>query len=515
MDSAGVDQSVEDPAASAIGFDVDGEEEPSRLSETGFEGCDDELLKLMRRLCQTHSVRQMQEVSRDRLDKLMPVLLHLIAQEENCLRTLTRILPLIESIARRSAYISLLLENIGAAQLLIQLCAASPWVAEQLAAHPILLDELLDSRTLFQPLKADELAVELRQSNLRIPTDDLEQQMEMLRHFKRAHVLRVAAAEIVGQLPLMKVSDYLTWIAEALLESVRQLAWQQMTEKYGQPMKDKVTPCDPDFIILAYGKMGGIEMGYGSDLDIVFLHDASITLSTNGSKSVDNVVFFARLGQRIIHLLSTNTPAGKLYEVDMRLRPSGSSGLLVSTLAAFEQYQRQEAWTWEHQALVRARVVTGCKHLQSRLEAVRGQILCQIRDPDELRLEVAAMRQKMRDHLLKPNGGVYFDLKQGVGGIVDIEFIVQYWVLRWAHEHQNLITYTDNVRILEELSRFELIPKTEAHQLTQAYIAYRAVTHRLVLQNQKAQLELEGFEQTPFCQHSNHVRAIWDRLFLS
>jgi len=491
---------------------VDSENLAIGLQGAGFSNGDD-VIKCIGKLRQSRSIRYMQEVSRYRLDKLMPVLLSLLSLEKESLRTLERVLPIVEAIARRSAYIALLLENPEASKRLVKLCAASPWVAEQLAAHPILLDELLDSRTLYQPLVLTQLRVDLQQCILRIPTDDLEQQMEALRHFKKAQVFKVAAAEIVGHLPLMKVSDYLTWIAEALLNCVFQMAWEQMIEKHGCPMKDKQTPCDPDFIIAAYGKMGGIELGYGSDLDVVFVHNASINLSTNGERSIDNVVFFARLAQRIIHLLSANTPAGKLYEVDMRLRPSGSSGLLVSSLSAFEKYQTSKAWTWEHQALVRVRVVVGCDGLKQRFEAVRHEILANTRDEKVLRAEVAEMREKMRTHMSSYEECMLFDLKQSVGGVVDIEFIVQYSVLRWAYKHQNLVTYTDNVRILEELSNSELLPKAEADQLTQAYIAYRAVMHRLVLQNQKAQLDLQGFEQTPFCEHRENVRTIWDRLF--
>jgi glutamate-ammonia-ligase adenylyltransferase len=488
------------------------------LQGTGFETQAFEgqqsLCQLLQQLRQSRSVRQMQEVSRHRLDKLMPFLLQQLSQMDNAMQTIVRVLPLLEAIARRSAYIALLLENPGALKRLLQLCAASPWVTEQLTAHPILLDELLDSRSLYQPLKSEQLSNDLREFMLRVPGDDLEQQMEALRHFKRAQVLKVAAAEIVGHLPLMKVSDYLTWIAEALVAFVFQLAWQQMTEKYGCPMKNKETPCDSDFIIVAYGKMGGIELGYASDLDLVFLHDASTTLSTEGEKAIDNVVFFSRLGQRIIHLLSTNTPAGKLYDVDVRLRPSGASGLLVSSLHAFEKYQLSDAWTWEHQALARARVVAGCQRLTAKFESIRQQILCQqVRDEQQLKTDVLAMREKMRQHLATHDSDLFFSLKHDVGGVVDIEFIVQYCVLRWAYEQESLVTYTDNVRILEVLSRVGLLSETQADQLVQAYIAYRSAIHRLVLQNQKTLLAFGGAEADSFCQHRENVRHCWHQIF--
>src|SRR5690606_10539955 len=257
---------------------------------------------------------------------------------------LERVLPLVEAVARRSAYLVLLSENPSALQRLMALCAASPWIAEQIARFPLLLDELLNEGRLFKPPLAPELAAELRERLTRIPEDDLEQQMEALRHFKLAHGLRVAASEIAGTLPLMKVSDYLTWLAEAILDQVLALAWRQTVARYGTPKRTDGSLCDPDFIIVGYGKVGGLEFGHGSDLDLVFIHDADSQAETDGAKPVDGAQFFARLGQRIIHLLTTQTTSGQLYEVDMRLRPSGASGLLVGSLAAFQRYQENEAW---------------------------------------------------------------------------------------------------------------------------------------------------------------------------
>lgn len=222
---------------------------------------------------------------------------------------------------------------------------------------------------------APELAAELRERLTRIPEDDLEQQMEALRHFKLAHRLRVAASEIAGSLPLMKVSDYLTWLAEAILEQVLALAWRQTVAKYGTPLRTDGTLCDPGFIIVGYGKVGGLELGHGSDLDLVFIHDGDPQAETDGPKSIDGAQFFTRLGQRIIHLLTAQTNSGQLYEVDMRLRPSGASGLLVSSLGAFARYQENEAWTWEHQALVRARVLVGSQDVGQAFEKVRAQVL--------------------------------------------------------------------------------------------------------------------------------------------
>ncbi|MFR0690935.1 bifunctional [glutamate--ammonia ligase]-adenylyl-L-tyrosine phosphorylase/[glutamate--ammonia-ligase] adenylyltransferase [Enterobacterales bacterium AE_CKDN230030158-1A_HGKHYDSX7] len=440
-------------------------------------------------------VRAMQRLGRERLDAFMPRLLNMIAERGPADVLLERTLPLIEAVARRSAYLVLLTENPGALERLLTLCAASPMVAEQIARFPILLDELLNEGRLFRPPQAAELGAELRERLMRIPEDDLEQQMETLRHFKLAHGLRVVASEIAGTLPLMKVSDYLTWLAEAILEQVLSLTWDQLVQRHGRPTRVDGTPCDPDFIIIGYGKSGGLELGHGSDLDLVFIHDGDPQSETDGAKPIDGAQFYTRLGQKIIHFLTAQTPSGMLYEVDMRLRPSGASGLLVSSLRAFEAYQLGEAWTWEHQALVRARVLAGCQRVAKAFEAIRAKVLGQQRDLPELRKEVSEMRAKMRDNLGTPStaagtapnafeAAAPFDLKQDAGGIVDIEFMVQYAALAWSWQHPELVEFTDNIRILEALERVGLMSREDVLKLQDAYKAYRAAAHRLSLQKQ-------------------------------
>ncbi|MDH1008598.1 bifunctional [glutamate--ammonia ligase]-adenylyl-L-tyrosine phosphorylase/[glutamate--ammonia-ligase] adenylyltransferase [Pseudomonas nicosulfuronedens] len=440
-------------------------------------------------------VRAMQRLGRERLDAFMPRLLNMIAERGPADVLLERTLPLIEAVARRSAYLVLLTENPGALERLLTLCAASPMVAEQIARFPILLDELLNEGRLFRPPQAAELGAELRERLMRIPEDDLEQQMETLRHFKLAHGLRVVASEIAGTLPLMKVSDYLTWLAEAILEQVLSLTWDQLVQRHGRPTRVDGTPCDPDFIIIGYGKSGGLELGHGSDLDLVFIHDGDPQSETDGAKPIDGAQFYTRLGQKIIHFLTAQTPSGMLYEVDMRLRPSGASGLLVSSLRAFEAYQLGEAWTWEHQALVRARVLAGCQRVARAFEAIRAKVLGQQRDLPELRKEVSEMRAKMRDNLGTPStaagtapnafeAAAPFDLKQDAGGIVDIEFMVQYAALAWSWQHPELVEFTDNIRILEALERVGLMSGEDVLKLQDAYKAYRAAAHRLSLQKQ-------------------------------
>ena len=355
-----------------------------------------------------HNLRTSQKVqgmamdTRARLDRLLPEVIATCSQVPNSAQTLIRVLSLVESVARRSAYLVLLIENTPALKQLVALCAASPWISHSLSRHPVLLDELLDTRTLFAPLNRQQLRDELRQRLLRIPEDDLEAQMEALRYFRLAHGLRVAACEVMEVLPLMKVSDYLTCLAEVILEEVLLLAWQQLIGKYGLPGSSNNKDCNRDptgFLVIGYGKLGGIELGHSSDLDLVFLHNADAKLMTTGEHGIDNETFFVRLGQRVIHILNTVTPGGVLYEVDMRLRPSGNSGMLVSSMAAFDAYQRGSAWTWEHQALVRARPVAGDPALARQFADLRHDILIQERDLEVLKDEVVTMRQKMSEHL--------------------------------------------------------------------------------------------------------------------
>ncbi|WP_311885248.1 MULTISPECIES: bifunctional [glutamate--ammonia ligase]-adenylyl-L-tyrosine phosphorylase/[glutamate--ammonia-ligase] adenylyltransferase [unclassified Pseudomonas] len=491
-----------------------------QLEEGGFADAS-KALKALAGLRSSPQLRAMQRLGRERLDAFIPRLLAQAVEHANPDLVLERVLPLVEAVARRSAYLVLLTENPSALRRLLTLCAASPWIAEQITRFPLLLDELLNEGRLFKPPLAPELAAELRERLTRIPEDDLEQQMEALRHFKLAHRLRVAASEIAGSLPLMKVSDYLTWLAEAILEQVLALAWRQTVAKYGTPLRTDGTLCDPGFIIVGYGKVGGLELGHGSDLDLVFIHDGDPQAETDGPKSIDGAQFFTRLGQRIIHLLTAQTNSGQLYEVDMRLRPSGASGLLVSSLGAFARYQENEAWTWEHQALVRARVLVGSQDVGQAFEKVRAQVLGKARDLAKLQQEVSEMRAKMRDNLGTKSTAAGmaanafdatapFDLKQDAGGIVDIEFMVQYAALAWSHSHPPLLRWTDNIRILEELEHEGLMPAEDASLLREAYKAYRSAAHRQALQKDAGVISGDQFAE-----ERRQVLRIWKEMGLS
>ena len=416
---------------------------------------------------------------REILDQLMPRLLDAICNGQQAIMVFSRILPLLVNIVSRTTYLELLLEYPSALKQLIRLCSASPMISDQLAHYPILLDELIDINSLYQTVAPNEYKSQLYQYLLRIQVDDEEQQLEALRQFKQMQLLHIAAADVEHILTTMKVSDHLTYVAEALLDFVVQMAWNQMIERYGKPAH--LADNHKGLVVVAYGKLGGWELGYGSDLDLVFLHDCPANSVTNGDKQIDSRQFYLRLVQRIIHLFNVRTSFGILYEVDVRLRPQGDAGLLACSLDSFADYQMNEAWTWEHQALVRARAVYGENDLIKRFNQIRHDVLCKPRDENQLKTEVRQMREKMRNHLGTTQAEL-FNLKIDEGGIGDIEFLSQYLVLNYAHSHPKMTTWSDNVRILELATHYQIMDSDEAEQLTQAYIDMRNQIHQLALQ---------------------------------
>ncbi|MGH1486209.1 MAG: bifunctional [glutamate--ammonia ligase]-adenylyl-L-tyrosine phosphorylase/[glutamate--ammonia-ligase] adenylyltransferase [Cellvibrionaceae bacterium] len=473
----------------------------------------DTAIEVLHAFKKSRNVLSLSSVAREKLDLFIPQLLHVIGEMDEPDQALNRLLKWLEAIVTRTSYVLLLLENPQVLKHLTTLFSASSWIAQTLTQMPSLLDELLYPETLYSLPEKEALRDELRQRLLRIEADDVEAHMEMLRYFRLAHNLHVAACEVAGSLPLMKVSDYLTMTAEVILEQVLQLAWQSLTQRHGYP--SGVNDESPQFLVVGYGKLGGIEMSYSSDLDLVFIYDADTQGMTDGEKPLDNQTFYTRLGQKMIHILNTRTLSGQLYEVDMRLRPSGNSGLLVSSLSSYSRYQEKDAWIWEHQALVRARPVAGDHRLGIRFEDLRRAVLCLTREPEPLKAEVVKMREKMREHLgtsVKSRKNQLeideFHLKQDAGGIVDIEFMVQYAVLAWSHQQPALSEWTDNIRILESLQNHDLIDHQQASQLIEIYQSYRKYSHRLALQ-QKESSVIEG---DLFAEERQKVKALWARL---
>ncbi|MEF8834423.1 MAG: bifunctional glutamine synthetase adenylyltransferase/deadenyltransferase, partial [Halofilum sp. (in: g-proteobacteria)] len=372
------------------------------------------------------------------------------------------------------------------------------------------LDELIDPNSLYEPADRAGLTAEIETALEGVDPGDLEAQMDTLRQVKQTNVLRVAAADITERLPLMRISDYLTWTAEAILDAVHRLVSEQAVRRHGHPwVKDTDGERTPGFAIVGYGKLGGIELGYSSDLDLVFLHDGEgEDLGTDGERQLDNATFFARVAQRVTHFLETPTPAGVLYEVDARLRPNGNSGLLVSPVSGFERYQAENAWTWEHQALVRARMIVGSDALHERFEKVRSEILQRSRDRETLREEVSSMRERMRRELSKDGDG-QFDLKRGRGGVADIEFMVQYSVLAGASEAPALVVYSDNIRLLEALAEAGEFSADDAQLLIDAYRTFRARIHRLALLDEPAVVDPDP----ELAEYREAVARLWGDCF--
>ncbi|MFU8789292.1 MAG: bifunctional [glutamate--ammonia ligase]-adenylyl-L-tyrosine phosphorylase/[glutamate--ammonia-ligase] adenylyltransferase [Methylobacter sp.] len=418
------------------------------------------------------------------LDRLMPQLIAAIQVVENPDETLLRILGLFEAVAGRNVYLSLLAENPGALAQLIKLSSASPWICAYLSQYPVLFDELLDTRSLYEPLKKADLDAQLRVLLASVEVQDLEQLMVVLRQFKQLNVLRVAAADIMGAIPLMVVSDYLTYIAESIVGHVVERAWLMLADKHGLPPNTDNNSIN--FAVIGFGKLGGIELGYGSDLDLVFLYDCQDgNAMTDGDKPIACSQFYGRLGLKVRHILDTKMLSGVLYEADMRLRPNGDSGLLVSHINAYEDYLKNQAWTWELQALVRGRFIAGDPQLRIQYEAIRSRILSLPRETTALKTEVREMREKMREALASTDKDT-FDLKQSKGGIADIEFIAQFGVLDQAAKNPALTTYTDNVRLLEGLQAQGFMSEDDAKLLKAAYCTYRDFGHKQVLQGDKA-----------------------------
>ncbi len=445
----------------------------------------------------------------DRLQQFLPRLLLLARDKRRPATAVSRSLSVVEKILRRSAYLALLNENRLAAARLVGLCERSSYIAGEIARYPVLLDELLDPRLLTGPISKAELQTEFAERPKHGDVEDSESCMDSLAQFQRATMFRIAVADFSGELPIMKVSDSLTFLAETVLEEALATAWRDLVEKHGEPtyVVDEGTRT-AGFGIIAYGKLGGLELSYGSDLDIVFLHDSKGTEQmTTGDKPLDNRMFFSRLVRRLVHFLTTHTNSGVLYEIDTRLRPSGRKGLLVTSTDAFERYQEENAWTWEQQALLRARPVAGSEAVGRVFERIRAETLTSRVRVESLRDDVLKMRARMRAKLDRSDSSV-FDLKQGRGGIADIEFLVQFLVLLHAREHDSVIEFSDNIRQLDALVSCAAVKADTAAELQEIYRQYRLRQHHLVLNDAAP---LVGAEQ--FLSERERISRAWDEYF--
>jgi glutamate-ammonia-ligase adenylyltransferase len=456
---------------------------------------------------QSPAMQAQSATDRERLDAVLPLILDEIATSDvatSDVDCLERVLTVLTSVLRRSVYLVLLKESPSARALLVNLCAASPWAAATLAQTPDLLDQLIDPRQLFDlPGRA------MVETELRLQTDQLrddEDFLNALRNFKRAQVFKVAACDLTGRLPLMKVSDHLTWIAEAEVIVALDRINRKMEAAHGRPAGWEGE--DVPYLIVAFGKLGGLELGYGSDLDMVFLSpDLPAEDMSAGPHRLENAIYFTRMGQRLMSALNTQLASGVVYEVDTQLRPHGKSGMLVNTLDGFFDYERRQAWVWEHQALLRTRAIAGAPELMAKFETQRRDFLCLARDSKNLAREVLSMRARMQEHLDHSDADT-FDIKQGRGGMIDVEFLVQYLCLRDAHDHPEVIVYSDNVRQLEALAQVGSLSNADAQTLTDAYKFWRGHSHRLALG--EAETIMTQAEAKPW---ADKVLAIWSQVF--
>jgi len=471
--------------------------------------------RVLLELRQSAYFRRLDEFGRRRLATLLPRLLAAVARAEaggaaDGQAVFTRLLRIVEAIGGRTAYLALLNENAPALERLVQVCGLGEYLARQVAAHPLLLDELLDARVFDALPDRAQFLVELA-ARLGHAGADEELRIDALRHFRRAATFRVALLDLTGRLPLMQVSDRLTEVAELILEQALAIALRHTAAQYGEPRcDDGGGPRAPRIGIAGYGKLGGMELGYASDLDLVFLHDSTGERQlTAGPKVVDNEVFFLRLAQRLLHVLTVHTPAGRLYDVDVRLRPSGKGGLAFTQVAAFEAYQRGEAWTFEHQALLHSRWVAGDAALGTEYARIRSAVLVEAVRRATLREDILGMRERMRAEHGRPRDG-QFDLKHDRGGIADIEFLAQFWVLRHAREHPPLAEFADTIRQLESVGSAALVDHRVIDRLVDAYRAYRQAAHHLSLEQRAAVVEAGQYTDMRAA-----VAAVWDRVMVA
>ena len=437
-----------------------------------------------------HSSRyiHLPESSRQRFDLLMPLIINEVSLTSAPYGTLIRMISVLESICRRASYLAMLTENPSALKILIKLSEAGPWLSQYLVQHPILIDELLDINHFYTKPDFAEIKARL-QKDLLDARDDIEHQMNVMRNIKHATIFKLAALEVIGDVSVENLSDYLTELADLLIEETLDLVWSHM---YSEQIDL------PKFAVIAYGKFGGKEMSYTSDLDVVFIYDDE----RDGMAEK-----YARFAQRINSWLNTYTSSGVLYEIDLALRPDGASGLLVSSINAFRDYQSKRAWTWEHQAITRARFCAGDKEIGNQFEKIRFDILNAPRDINQLKKDIVEMREKMLEkHKVDHQ---FFDLKQDRGGIIDIEFIVQYFVLAFSAPYKELTHNIGNIGLLNLISKKNLIEDEMAKKLIDAYRLYRSLQHQLGLEAKlDGKVIISAVDRYPM-----EVTSIWKEVF--
>jgi glutamate-ammonia-ligase adenylyltransferase len=458
------------------------------LQKLGFGGTAD-LCERLAGIRNGVRYQQLGDQAKTRFDALVPRVIQSAAAMPNPDATLSRMLDLLEAISRRAAYLALLLQYPRALEQVAKIASVSCWAADYLLKHPVLLDELLDPRLLEMAPDWATFRQQLAEQTDALEPDT-EQQMDALREAHHAQVFRLASQDIAGLLTVETLSDHLSELADILVGRTIELAWRKLLTKHRDT---------PAFAVIGYGKLGGKELGYASDLDLVYLFD---------DPAPDAGQVYAKLGTRLNTWLSSRTAAGILFETDLRLRPNGDSGLVTASVAAFRQYQLENAWVWEHQALTRARFVAGDPSIAATFETIRIEILCQRRDRSKLREEVLSMRQKMLDNLPSRGNDEVFDLKQDFGGLIDVEFVVQYLILAHACDHPQLTGNLGNIALLRIAASCGLIPPDLADTVRDAYREYRRLQHLRRLNNLDSRIDV-----APHVERITAVRTLWSHVF--
>ena len=449
-------------------------------------------------LMKNPAYKNQDRMGRERLQVFMPIFLRHLQAVESPALVMDRLFLLITKILRRSAYLVLLSENQHVLGQLIHVASSSPWIASHLTAYPLLLDELLVSTSSEFSFSKTEIEQQFNDEVLRQSQLDYEHVLEHVRQFKHARELRVACADVQGKLPVMKVSDHLSWTAEAIVQG----CLEYLENNYEPVVAGNVA-------VIAFGKLGGIELSYGSDLDLVYIAQNERDANYPADAKVPYVVKISRLVQRLTQMLTLQTVSGTLYEVDNRLRPDGESGPIVAQLQYLQQYYESRAWMWELQALVRARCIAGSDELCQQFEQLRETVICMPRESRELARKVIDMRHKMLETKASKAADI-FDLKNDLGGITDIEFMVQYMVLAHAHENSGLCEYSDNVRLLERLAEGDYLSHSVAGELSDIYCQFRNRTHRLALQAQTTRVADDEYRT-----ERKRIRECWRQLIES
>ena len=461
------------------------------LSELGFKHAP-ALLERLRAFRQSAKYQQLPAQNRERLDTLGPRLIVAAAATPSPDATWQRGLDFLDTISRRGAYLALLQQYPQTLSKVAEIIGSSVWAANYLTRHPILLDEVLDPRLYETATDWTHFQSELHK-RLDEHVGDTEREMDILREAHHAQVFRLLAQDIAGLQTVERLADHLTQLADIVVKTTLDLCWSKLKERHPQPEQA------PKFAVIAYGKLGGKELGYGSDLDLVYLHD---------DPAPDIGALYARLGQRMSTWMSSQTSAGMLFETDFRLRPNGDAGMMVSTLEAFREYQREKAWPWEHQALTRARFCAGDADLGAQFEALRIEILRQPRDLAKLKEEVLSMRRRMLSTHAS-HSDEHFDLKQDPGGLIDVEFIVQYLVLGHAHAHERLCGNLGNIALLGIAAELGLIPQALAEPVRESYREFRRLQHAFRLDG----ISGARVERAAYTPRIDAVRALWTTVF--